>query len=134
MAKQAGFAVKVTPTEFTTALTQAQAGKFDTFDIGWSGRIDPDQDIAQFYQPDSTLNYTGAHDPATVALMAKARQTTNVAVRKADYRKLCEMFLQQNTLIYLDHPKYALAFGNNVHGIQFFGDGLVRLKTASLGG
>jgi peptide/nickel transport system substrate-binding protein len=134
MAKQAGFAVKVTPTEFTTALTQAQAGKFDTFDVGWSGRIDPDQDIAQFYQPDSTLNYTGAHDPATVALMAKARETTNFAARKADYRKLCEMFLQQNTLIYLDHPKYALAFGNNVHGIQYFGDGLVRLKTASLGG
>jgi peptide/nickel transport system substrate-binding protein len=133
MAKQAGFAVKVSPTEFTTALTQAQAGKFDTFDIGWSGRIDPDQNIAQFYQPDSTLNYTGAHDAATVALMTKARQTTNMATRKADYRKLSEMFLQQNTLIYLDHPKYALALGNNVHGVQYYADGLVRLKTASLG-
>jgi peptide/nickel transport system substrate-binding protein len=133
MAKQAGFAVTVTPTEFTTALTQAQAGKFDTFDIGWSGRIDPDQDIAQFWQPDSTLNYTGAHDPAIVALMNKARATTDVTARKADYQKLSEMFLQQNELIYLDHPKYTLAMGKNVSGVQYYADGLVRLKTASLG-
>jgi peptide/nickel transport system substrate-binding protein len=133
MAKQAGFAVTVTPTEFTTALTQAQAGKFDTFDIGWSGRIDPDQDIAQFYEPDSTLNYTGAHDPAIVSLLNKARGTTDVSARKADYQKLSEMFLQQNDLIYLDHPKYALAMGKNVTGVQYFGDGLVRLKTANVG-
>jgi peptide/nickel transport system substrate-binding protein len=133
MAKQAGFAVKVTPTEFTTALTQAQAGKFDTFDIGWSGRIDPDQDISQFWEPDSTLNYTGAHDSAIESLINKARQTTNVASRKTIYRKLSEMFLQQNELIYLDHPKYALALGNNVKGVQYYADGLVRLKTASIG-
>jgi hypothetical protein len=43
------------------------------------------------------------------------------------------MFLQQNDLIYLDHPKYALAMGKNVTGVQYFGDGLVRLKTANVG-
>ena len=41
MAKEAGFAVKLQPTEFTTGLDRANAGEFESFQTGWSGRVDP---------------------------------------------------------------------------------------------
>jgi peptide/nickel transport system substrate-binding protein len=40
MAKDAGFAVQVRPTEFTTLLADGQNGHFDTMLEGWSGRLD----------------------------------------------------------------------------------------------
>ena len=45
MVKEVGFNVELDPTEFVSSLNRADAGKFDTFFIGWSGRIDPDGNI-----------------------------------------------------------------------------------------
>src|SRR6202011_1362501 len=42
MAAEAGFDLKIRLIEFATSLKQAQAGEFQAFLIGWSGRIDPD--------------------------------------------------------------------------------------------
>jgi peptide/nickel transport system substrate-binding protein len=132
MAKQAGFDVTVAPTEFTTALSQAQAGKFDTFQVGWSGRIDPDQNIQPFWDPASALNYTGANYPDITDLIKQAEQTSDTAQRQQLYQQLCEKFLQENNIIYLYHEKYTLGVGSNVSGVQYFGDGLIRLTTASI--
>ncbi len=134
MAKAAGFAVSVRPTEFTTALTQAQGGSFDTFSVGWSGRLDPDQNIAPFWSPDSTLNYTGANYPDVTKLLAQARSTTDVTQRKALYQQVCQKLLKYNNIIYLDYPKYVLGLDSNVKGVAFYGDGLIRLKDASITG
>lgn len=132
MAKKAGFAVKIQPTEFTTALTQAQAGKFDAFNIGWSGRLDPDQNISQFWGPGSTLNYTGAHYNDIDSLISQARATTDMSARKSIYKQICEKILADNNIVYLDHPTYLLGTTTSVHGVEYYGDGLVRLGTASL--
>jgi peptide/nickel transport system substrate-binding protein len=134
MAKKAGFAVSVQPTEFTTALNQAANGKFDTFQVGWSGRLDPDQNIAPFWDPASLLNYTGAHYADVDKLMQQARLTTNQARRKQYYQQLCQKFLKYDNIIYLYHDVYALGLGKNVSGVQFYGDGLIRLKTAGFTG
>src|SRR6201982_938160 len=42
MAAEAGFDLKIRLLEFATSLTQAQAGEYQLFLLGWSGRIDPD--------------------------------------------------------------------------------------------
>src|SRR5579872_4898041 len=42
MATEAGFDLKIRLIEFATSFKQAQAGEFQAFLIGWSGRIDPD--------------------------------------------------------------------------------------------
>ncbi len=42
MAAEAGFDLKIRLIEFATSFKQAQAGEFQIFQIGWSGRIDPD--------------------------------------------------------------------------------------------
>jgi peptide/nickel transport system substrate-binding protein len=134
MAKQAGFAVHVKPTEFTTALTQAQNGQFDTFQVGWSGRLDPDQNIGPFYDPTSTLNYSGANDPTILRLLAQERSTTDESARKAAFQKIVDQANKDNNIIYLYFPKVVLGYASSLHGIQYGADGLIHLKTASFGG
>ncbi|HEX5497205.1 MAG TPA: ABC transporter substrate-binding protein [Mycobacteriales bacterium] len=132
MAKDAGFDVQVQPTEFTTALKRAQGGKFTMFQIGWSGRLDPDQNIFSFYAPHSGLNYTGSDDPAIVNLLNNARTSTDEQQRKSLYRTLVDRLNQERSIIYLYHPSLVLGLRKSVSGVQFYGDGLIRLKTAQI--
>ena len=134
MAKKAGFAVHVQPTEFTTALDQSAQGHFQTFQVGWSGRLDPDANIAPFWDPASTLNYTGAAYPDVQKLLTQERTTTDQAQRKQVFTKLCQAFLQHNNIIYLYYPKMVMGYSSSVTGIQYYADGLIRLKTAAFTG
>ena len=59
MEKEAGFNVELKPTEFVSSLSQADAGNFETFAIGWSGRVDPDGNIYGFVPTTGTLNDAG---------------------------------------------------------------------------
>jgi hypothetical protein len=46
--KEGGFDLELVPTEFAASLDQTDAGKYQMFQIGWSGRVDPDGNIANF--------------------------------------------------------------------------------------
>src|SRR5262249_1024476 len=50
MAGEAGFDVKIRVTEFATSLNEAEAGRFQAFLIGWSGRVDPDGNSYIFHK------------------------------------------------------------------------------------
>lgn len=130
MAQPAGFDVSVQQTEFTTALDQAQAGKFDAFRVGWSGRIDPDQNIAQDWDPSSAINYSGADYPDVNKLIAAERATTDQAKRKQIFTQLTQAIQRHNNIIYLYTEKNILGQSDKISGIQYFGDGLIRLKSA----
>lgn len=130
MAGKAGFDIKVQPTEFTTALKQGQAGDFQMFQVGWSGRVDPDQNIGPFWAPDSLLNYTGANYDDVTKLMTQARATTDMAKRKQIYRKLVQTMNEHMNIVYLYHPRVILGVSSKVQGVQYFPDDLIRLKTA----
>lgn len=134
MAKKAGFQVEVKPTEFTTGLSEARAGSFEAFNVGWSGRIDPDQNIAPFWDPESRNNFSGADYADVQKLIEQERATTDPAKRKEIFAKLNEAFLKHNNIIYFVHPKLILGQRANVTGVEFYGDGLIRLKTAALTG
>jgi peptide/nickel transport system substrate-binding protein len=126
--------VHVKATEFTTALTQAQNGDFDTFQVGWSGRLDPDQNIGPFYDPSSTLNYSGANDQTIMRLLAQERSTTDQSARKAVFQKIVDEADKNQDIIYLYYPKVVLGYASSLHGIQYGADGLIHLKTAAFGG
>lgn len=134
MAKKAGFAVHVQATEFTTALTQAQKGNFQAFQVGWSGRLDPDQNISPFWDGSSTLNYSGANYPDVEKLLAQERSTTDDAARKEVFQKLSESFLEHGNIVYLYYPKVVLGYRSAVKGIEYRADGLIHLKTAHVTG
>ena len=116
-AQAAGFDVSVQQTEFTPALTQAQSGKFEAFQIGWSGRLDPDQNIAPFWDPSSALNYSGADYPDVMKLIAQERGTTDQAQRKQIFAKLAQTLTRHGNIIYLFHEKNILGYSDHVSGI-----------------
>lgn len=133
MARQAGFAVTLQPTEFTTALSRAAAGDFEMFQEGWSGRVDPDQNIFSFWYPRSGLNYSGANDPALNALLVQARTSTSTAARHTLYAQVVQRLQADRDIIYLWHDKNILGLRKNVTGVGYYNDGLVRLAHAQLG-
>ncbi|MGH3097418.1 MAG: ABC transporter substrate-binding protein [Streptosporangiales bacterium] len=134
MARKAGFDVHIEPVEFTTGLDRAQTGDFEIFQHKWSGRLDPDQNIAQFQLSSSSSNYSGAHDPRIDKLLTKGRTTTAQAERKKVYKALVQRILQTNTTIYLAHPRFVLGISGDVGGVKYYADNLIRLKQAGFTG
>ena len=132
MAKDAGFDVRVEPSEFATSLQRGRNGQFDTYQVGWSGRLDADQNIAQEYLPGSALNYGGLIDTEINRLINAARETTDPALRKQFYTQLVTRANDQLGIIYLYHEKYVLAMRKNISGVVFRDDGLIRVGTARI--
>jgi peptide/nickel transport system substrate-binding protein len=130
MAKDAGFAVRLQPTEFTTALDKADAGDFDVFQVGWSGRIDPDGNIQQFVGTTGSQNDAGYSDKQLDGVLDQGRATLGQGKRVQTYQQATRMLLDSNPLIYLWHDHYFLGTQKKVTGVQFYGDGLLRFKEA----
>jgi peptide/nickel transport system substrate-binding protein len=130
MAKDAGFAVRLQPTEFTTALDKGDAGDYDVFQVGWSGRIDPDGNIQQFVGKTGSQNDAGYADPKLDALLNRGRTTLDQGRRIQIYQQATQMLMDEDPLIYLYHDHYFTGVQNKVTGIQQFGDGLLRFKEA----
>lgn len=132
MAAQAGFAVSIQPLEFTTSLTKAAAGQFEMYIVGWSGRVDPDQNIFSDWYPQAALNYTGAQYPALDNLLLQARQSTSDTQRKSLYTQAVQLMHQEDNIIYLWDPTYYLGISKSVTGVQYLPDSLIRLANASV--
>jgi peptide/nickel transport system substrate-binding protein len=132
MAKEAGFAVKLQPTEFTSALDKTDQGQYDAFVIGWSGRVDPDGNIYQFTAKTGSLNIGSYSIPKLDNALDQARATNDRAKREQLYKQAVGIIRSDRPLIYLFHEKYLAGAGKNVVGMKVFGDGLMRFKEAGL--
>jgi peptide/nickel transport system substrate-binding protein len=130
MAKEAGFNIQLQPTEFTSALDKGDAGDYETFQLGWSGRIDPDGNIQQFVGSTGSQNDAGWTDDALDKVLDQGRAELDKAKRTQIYKQATEMITDDSPLIYLYHDKYFTGAGKDVTGLQFFGDGLLRFKEA----
>jgi peptide/nickel transport system substrate-binding protein len=133
MAREAGFAVKVEPSEFTTALDRGDQGDFDLFQIGWSGRVDPDGNLYNQQQSEGPLNYGGEANPAVDRGLAEGRAETDPARRRAIYRRVVGALLRDRNIIYLYHDTLFTGARNDVAGVEVRPDGLPRLSFASVG-
>ncbi len=129
-AKAAGFDITVQPTSGTTAEADAASGNFEMYAAGWSGRIDPDQNISIWYAPGSFLNFSGADYPTLNALLAQGRETENVSQRKAIYARVVRFLDQEEDSIYLFYTTYQIAYPKNVTGLVFDPNGNLMLSTA----
>jgi peptide/nickel transport system substrate-binding protein len=129
-AKEAGFDVQVAPTEFASALDASDAGDFDTFQVGWSGRVDPDGNIYNFLHTGAPLNITGESNPELDQLLEQARLTDDQAERKRLYSEALQTAAEDRPILYLYHPVNYLATTPEVAGVEYYADGLPRLKTA----
>jgi peptide/nickel transport system substrate-binding protein len=128
--KEGGFDLQLVPTEFSASLDQTDAGKYQLFRIGWSGRIDPDGNLAVFVQTKGSQNISGYASPAVDGLLDQARATPDQAKRKDLYGQLITKLHEDEPLIYLYRQKNLTGVANKVAGVQVYGDGLIRLGGA----
>lgn len=129
-AKEAGFDVKVESGEFASTLDRADAGDFDTLQVGWSGRVDPDGNMYNHLHTGAPLNTSGMSNPAVDKALDDARLTDDEAQRKALYTQAIKLVNEDRPIIYLYHPVNYLATAPDVAGVVYYADGLPRMKTA----
>ena len=127
MAAEAGFDLKIRLIEFATSFKQAQAGEFQAFLIGWSGRIDPDGNSYVFLHTNAPQNDGKYSNPDADKALEDARLVTDPAQRKAIYEKLTGIVLKDEPLIYLYHRKLLIAHTTKLEGYRQMPDGLVRV-------
>jgi peptide/nickel transport system substrate-binding protein len=133
MEKKVGFNVMLDPTEFTTALNREDAGKYETFAVGWSGRVDPDGNLFNQQQSEGPLNYGGEANPAVDKGLADGRTTTDTGKRREIYRRVIATLLRDRNVIYLYHDKLFTGSRSDVSGVEVRGDGLPRVLFATVG-
>jgi peptide/nickel transport system substrate-binding protein len=129
-ARKAGFNIVLQPTEFTTALNLADAGKFDTFAVGFSGRVDPDGTVYGFVHTGGSLNDSGYSNKQVDKLMDHARYAVSLKARRHLYNLAFKQLAKDLPLIYLWHPNNYTGVVNRVKGVKVFGDGLIRPEFA----
>jgi len=127
MAAEAGFDLKIRLIEFATSFKDAQAGNFQVFQIGWSGRIDPDGNSYIFLHSGAPQDDGGYTNPAADKLLDGGRLTSDPAQRKAIYEKLTGIILNDEPIIYLYHGTLLIAHSKKLEGYRQMPDGLVRV-------
>ena len=132
LAKEAGFDVRIKSTEFASALDASDAGKYEAFQVGWSGRVDPDGNINDFLASGGARNISGLSDPAVDKALAASRASSVMEERKQAFTEALKLAAEQRPIIYLYHQRNFLVSTPKVAGIDFYADGLPRLKTAGL--
>jgi peptide/nickel transport system substrate-binding protein len=124
----AGIHVDLQPTEFVSSLAKADAGNYDAFAIGWSGRIDPDGNIYQFVATKGAQNDSGYSNPRLDVILNNARHAKGAKARKTLYRAAVRLIRNERPLIYLWHAVNRHGVSNKVTGIKVYGDGLIRAE------
>jgi peptide/nickel transport system substrate-binding protein len=133
MSKEAGFDVKLQSTEFASALSLAEEGKMQAFQIGWSGRTDPDGNLFIFLSCGGSQNNGHWCNDTANKEMTLARTTSDPAERLKHYQAVAAEVAKDEPIIYLYHPKWLYAFTPKLKGFQPVPDGLIRVKGLTLG-
>jgi peptide/nickel transport system substrate-binding protein len=125
-----GINVVIDSTDFVTSLSKADAGTYDTFQIGWSGRVDPDGDIYQFVGTTGSQNDSGYTNPRLDLILNNARKAATEKARRTLYRAAQKLILADRPLIYLYHPVTRAGLSKSLKGVSLYPDTLLRVAFA----
>ena len=132
MVAEAGFDLKLKTMEFASSLSAGYKGEFNTYMIGWSGRVDPDGNMWALMHSKGSFNYGKHSNAAMDALLDEARTVTDPAARRALYGKVWDIQRQDLPLIYLYTAKNIVAMKAGLNGFSQVPDGLIRLAGVSV--
>jgi peptide/nickel transport system substrate-binding protein len=130
MAKDGGFAVKLRAIEFATSLDETDAGRYQAYAVGWSGRVDPDGNISNFQLSQGSQNISRASDKSIDNLILQARATNDRNQRKQLYGQIIKATNERDSIIYLYRLKTFIGASKKVGGINVFADSLIRVAFA----
>ncbi|CAD6509407.1 ABC transporter substrate-binding protein [Paraburkholderia sabiae] len=134
MVSEAGITLKLRPTDYAAALNAAHNGDFQAMYMGWSGRVDPDGNMHQFYTCEGNLNYAKYCNPQVDKLLNDARVKQSEADRKALYDQATKIVAEDPSIVYLYAQPWPFVMSKKVQGFAPSPDGLVRLRGVSIKG
>ena len=132
MAAEGGFDIKVRLTEFATSLSEAVKGNFQTYLIGWSGRVDPDQNVINHLGCNTPFNWGKYCNETTQAALNEGRTFTDPVKRKAAYEAALTQIEADRPLIYLYHQALIFAYTAKLDGYRQPPDGIIRIQDMTL--
>jgi peptide/nickel transport system substrate-binding protein len=132
MAAEAGFDLKIRLVEFATSLDEAVKGNFQIYLIGWSGRLDPDQNVINHLGCNTPFNWGKYCSEKTQAAFNEARLFTEPAKRKAAYEKAVAEIEADKPLIYLYHQALIFAYSAKLQNYKQPPDGIIRIQDLKL--
>jgi peptide/nickel transport system substrate-binding protein len=128
MAAEGGFDIKLEVTEAASMVAAAQRGDFEATMNIWSGRPDPDGNIAFWVATDGFLNRGKYSNPALDALLGQARAVTAVPERQRFYRDAARIWLAERPFMVLFHYRWFWAMRAELEGFEPRPDGIIRLS------
>jgi peptide/nickel transport system substrate-binding protein len=132
MAAEAGFDLKIRLTEFATSLSEGTKGNFQLYLIGWSGRVDPDQNVINHLGCNTPFNWGKYCSEKTQAALNEARTISDPAKRKVAYEAALTQIEADRPLIYLYHPALIFAHTAKLEGYKQPPDGIIRIQDLKL--
>ena len=132
MVREAGFDLKLNLFEFASSLSAGSQGNFETYLIGWSGRVDADGNLYQFLHSGAGQNDGRYLNPAVDQALDNARLVTDPAARRGEYAKVMTQLRQDLPITYLFHPVNVVGLSSKLSGFRPVPDGLIRLQGLSV--
>lgn len=132
MAAEAGFTINLVVSEFAALLQEDTAGNFQTSQIGWSGRPDPDGNIHQFVTCEGNLNDGRYCNPRVDELLNQARAVSDPAERKELYDQAMVILADELPYIYMYFEPRIFAMTTALEGFRAHPDGMIRLAGVTL--
>ncbi|HEV7656478.1 MAG TPA: ABC transporter substrate-binding protein [Mycobacteriales bacterium] len=132
--KDGGFDLRLVPTEFASSLDQTDAGDYQMFQIGWSGRVDPDGNISNFVSSEGSQNNNGYSNSTVDTLIGQSQAKSDPAERAQLFGQVVTQLHKDLPIIYLYRLKNFTGVSKTVVGVQMYGDGLMRFAHAGFAG
>jgi peptide/nickel transport system substrate-binding protein len=104
----------------------------EAFQIGWSGRVDPDGNLYNFVACGAPLNDGHYCNQDVDKELKAARAVDDPAERLKHYTAAAQTLLKDLPVIYLYHRKWIYAFNKKVAGFTPYPDGLIRPQGLTL--
>jgi len=133
MASEAGFEMKIQATEAATMVQKNTSGDYQAALAIWSGRPDPDGNIAIWIACDGFLNWGKYCNAELDKNLAAARTTTDPAARAKLYANAADIYLADRPELVLYHFKWLWGVSRKVTGFVPNPDGLIRLAGMKVG-
>lgn len=112
--KDVGITVNITQETFTQEVTDVQQFKYQSASIGWTGGLDPDNDVYLLFTSNGGFNYTKYSNPQVDKLLNEGRTTVDQAKRLPLYRQAEQLIVQDVPFIFINHPVVAQETTKNV--------------------
>lgn len=133
MASEAGFDMKIQATEAATMVQKNAAGDYQAAFVIWSGRPDPDGNIAIWIACDGFLNWGKYCNAELDKNLTAARSTTDPAARARFYANAAAIYLDERPELVMYHFKWLWGVSRKVTGFVANPDGLIRLTGMKVG-